>query len=135
MAESAPQSVVRANQSWQLLTLLFSLANLLEVAVIAHFVLFTPTFLDTIGFSKAEIDAWTGPIASAAFLVGIWFVPFWGVLADRYGRKPLILVYTGKMVSARVAARALGLPESAIVPGGDPGGEWDLKIILGTDWR
>jgi len=91
MTESASPPAARANQSWQLLTLLFSLANLLEVAVIAHFVLFTPTFLTTIGFSKAEIDAWTGPIASAAFLVGIWFVPFWGVLADRYGRKPLIL--------------------------------------------
>jgi len=34
---------------------------------------------------------WTGPISSLAFLVGIWFVPFWGVLADRHGRKPLIL--------------------------------------------
>ena len=78
-------------QSWQLLTLLFALANFLEVAVVAHFVLFTPTFLHTIGFSKSEIDAWTGPISATAFAIGIWFVPFWGVLADRHGRKPLIL--------------------------------------------
>lgn len=78
-------------QSWQLLTFLFALANFLEVAVVAHFVLFTPAFLHTIGFSKSEIDTWTGPISAMAFAVGIWFVPFWGVLADRYGRKPLIL--------------------------------------------
>lgn len=91
MAEPVSQPAGRVTQSWQLLTFLFSLANFLEIAVIAHFVLFTPTFLATIGFDKAGIDAWTGPIASAAFLVGIWFVPFWGVLADRYGRKPLIL--------------------------------------------
>lgn len=78
-------------QSWQLLTFLFALANFLEVAVVAHFVLFTPAFLHTIGFSKSEIDAWTGPISAMAFAVGIWFVPFWGVLADRYGRKLLIL--------------------------------------------
>ena len=91
MAESVSESAAHANQSWKLLTFLFSLANLLEIAVVAHFVLFTPAFLTTIGFSKAEIDAWTGPIASAGFIVGIWFVPFWGVLADRYGRKPLIL--------------------------------------------
>ncbi len=78
-------------QSWQLLTFLFALANFLEVAVVAHFVLFTPAFLHTIGFSKSEIDAWTGPISAIAFAVGIWFVPFWGVLADRHGRKPLIL--------------------------------------------
>lgn len=57
----------------------------------AHFVLFTPAFLQEIGFSQSEINTWTGPIASAGFLAGIWFVPFWGVFADRYGRKPLIL--------------------------------------------
>jgi hypothetical protein len=45
----------------------------------------------------------------------------------------LVLVYTGKLASARAAARALGLPASAIVIGGDPGGEWDIKIILGAD--
>jgi len=80
-----------ASQSWRLLTFLFALANFLEVAVVAHFVLFTPAFLHTIGFSKGEIDAWTGPISALAFLFGIWFVPLWGVFADRYGRKPLIL--------------------------------------------
>lgn len=85
------QGAQQTNQSWQLLTFLFALANFLEVAVVAHFVLFTPAFLHTIGFSKSEIDAWTGPISAIAFAVGIWFVPFWGVLADRHGRKPLIL--------------------------------------------
>ena len=88
---SNPQSRIPDHQSWQLLVFLFALANFLEVAVVAHFVLFTPAFLHTIGFSKNEIDAWTGPISSLAFLFGIWFVPFWGVFADRYGRKPLIL--------------------------------------------
>lgn len=78
-------------QSWVWLVFLFSLANFLEVAVVAHLILFTPTFFATIGFSTAEINTWTGPTASMGFLLGIWFVPFWGVLADRYGRKPLIL--------------------------------------------
>lgn len=86
--DKSPNSNLR---SWKLLTFLFALANFLEVAVVAHFVLFTPAFLHTIGFSKSEIDAWTGPISALAFLCGIWFVPFWGVLADRYGRKPLVL--------------------------------------------
>lgn len=87
----ADSSDAQQRQSWQLLTFLFALANFLEVAVVAHFVLFTPVFLQAIGFGKSDIDAWTGPISAIAFAVGIWFVPFWGVLADRYGRKPLIL--------------------------------------------
>ena len=91
MVESFAKPAAHNKQSWALLVILFSLANFLEVAIMAHFVLFTPAFLNTIGFSEADVNAWTGPISSLAFLLGIWFVPFWGVLADRYGRKPLIL--------------------------------------------
>jgi len=36
---------------------------------------------------------------------------------------------------ARVAARALGLSESAVITGGDPGGDWDIKVVVGTDWK
>jgi len=91
LSNPSHHSLITNPQSWKLLTFLFALANFLEVAVVAHFVLFTPAFLYTIGFSKSEIDAWTGPISALAFLLGIWFVPFWGVFADRYGRKPLVL--------------------------------------------
>ncbi len=104
--QSQSDAVAHVNsQSWTLLAVLFALANFLEVAVVAHFVLFTPTFLTTIGFTAAEVNTWTGPIASAAFLSGIWFVPFWGVLADRYGRKPLILrSYYIEVVAMALAA-------------------------------
>ncbi len=94
-------------QSWVLLTFLFAMANFLEVAIVAHFVLFTPAFLATIGFGEADINSWTGPIASAAFVVGIWFVPLWGVFADRYGRKPLILrSYAVEVAGMSLAALA-----------------------------
>jgi DHA1 family multidrug resistance protein-like MFS transporter len=96
---------IHNQQSWQLLTFLFALASFLEVAVVAHFVLFTPAFLHAIGFTPDEINVWTGPIASVGFLFGIWFVPFWGVLADRYGRKPLILrSYYVEVVAMALAA-------------------------------
>ncbi len=91
MNREATHSGRDGQQSWLMLTFLFSLANFLEVAIMAHFVLFTPAFLSEIGFNQEGINTWTGPIASAGFLLGIWFVPFWGVFADRYGRKPLIL--------------------------------------------
>ncbi len=100
-----PPATRRPTQSWQLLTFLFALANFLEIAVVAHFVLFTPAFLSAIGFSPSQISAWTGPLASAGFVLGIWFVPFWGVFADRYGRKPLILrSYYVEVVAMAIAA-------------------------------
>lgn len=98
-------TAAREKQSWALLTFLFSLANFLEVAVVAHFILFTPAFLSAIGFTASEINAWTGPAAALGFLFGIWFVPFWGVLADRYGRKPLILrSYYVEVIAMALAA-------------------------------
>jgi MFS transporter, DHA1 family, multidrug resistance protein len=104
-SHSQPLPLESNRQSWHLLTLLFALANFLEVAVVAHFVLFTPALLSAIGYGKGDIDAWTGPITSAGFIIGIWFVPFWGVLADRYGRKPLILrSYYVEVVAMAIAA-------------------------------
>jgi LCP family protein required for cell wall assembly len=57
--------------------------------------------------------------------------------ADRVYTQSLVLVYTGKLTSARVAARALGLPESVVITGADAnaGGEIDIKVIIGTDWK
>ena len=54
--------------------------------------------------------------------------------ADRVYAQSLVLVYTGKLASARAAARALGLSESAVITGAD-GGDADIKVIVGTDWK
>ena len=55
--------------------------------------------------------------------------------ADRIYTQSLVVVYTGKLASARAAARILGLPESAVITGVDPGGDIDIKVIVGTDWK
>ena len=55
--------------------------------------------------------------------------------ADRVYAQSLVVVYTGKLASARAVARILGLPESAVITGVDPGGNIDIKVILGTDWK
>jgi len=55
--------------------------------------------------------------------------------ADRVYSQTLVVVYTGQLASARVVARTLGLPESAVVTGADAGGDTDIKVIIGTDWK
>jgi MFS family permease len=37
------------------------------------------------------VDHWTGVLSSLAFVLGLPLLPFWGVLADRYGRKIIIV--------------------------------------------
>src|SRR5438067_837763 len=38
-----------------------------------------------------EVARWTGLLAAAMLVPALPLAPFWGALADRYGRKPVIL--------------------------------------------
>lgn len=51
---------------------------------------FLPLFLLQIGV-KDNVEMWSGLLFSAAFLAGAISSPFWGSLADKYGRKPMIV--------------------------------------------
>ncbi|WP_409294169.1 MFS transporter [Peribacillus sp. SCS-26] len=51
---------------------------------------FLPLFMIQIGVHD-HTELWSGLIFSAAFLAGAISAPFWGSLADRYGRKPMII--------------------------------------------
>lgn len=81
----------RSEQSWVTLTALFALASFVEIILFANLAAFTPLYLQELGFGDEGIKFWTGILASAGVFLGFWFVPFWGVLADRHGRKILIV--------------------------------------------
>ncbi|HYK74649.1 MAG TPA: MFS transporter [Pseudoneobacillus sp.] len=51
---------------------------------------FLPIFLLQIGVHE-HIEMWSGLIFSSAFFAGAIATPFWGNLADKYGRKPMIV--------------------------------------------
>jgi MFS transporter, DHA1 family, multidrug resistance protein len=51
---------------------------------------FLPIFLPQIGVHE-HIEMWSGLLFSAAFFAGAVASPFWGKVADRYGRKPMII--------------------------------------------
>lgn len=51
---------------------------------------FLPLFLLQIGLHH-NVELWSGLLFSVAFLTGALFAPYWGALADRYGRRPMIL--------------------------------------------
>src|SRR4051794_31070053 len=38
-----------------------------------------------------HLEAWTGTIFAVAFLASAVAAPFWGSIADKYGRKPMML--------------------------------------------
>lgn len=51
---------------------------------------FLPLFLPKIGVVHHK-EFWSGAIFSVSFLAGAVVSPYWGSLADKYGRKPMIL--------------------------------------------
>ena len=64
----------------------------MEVSAWGHLEAFTPLFLvQELAIADADIPRWTGLLAAASLVIAVPFSPFWGVLADRYNRKLLIL--------------------------------------------
>ncbi len=53
---------------------------------------FGPLFIETeLGVPSEDVPRWTGILTAAPLLVAAPLSPFWGVLADRYSRKVVIL--------------------------------------------
>jgi MFS family permease len=78
--------------SWQCLLAMFVLASLLEVSAWGHIQAFSPLYLqEGLGVSEQDVPFWTGIFAAAPLMVAAPLSLFWGVLADRYSRKVVIL--------------------------------------------
>lgn len=52
---------------------------------------FTPLYLPHLGVPLDQVAAWTGIIVAVSSAIGLPFLPFWGALADRYSRQPIIV--------------------------------------------
>jgi DHA1 family multidrug resistance protein-like MFS transporter len=80
------------SSSWVWLLALFTVAGFVEAAFWSQMVAFTPLFLRELGVeTAAEIESLTGVIAAVSTLIGLPLLPFWGALADRYSRQPVIV--------------------------------------------
>src|SRR2546423_2939359 len=73
------------------MTILFAVAGFFEVATYGQVTAFTPLYLPRLGIELVAVAFWVGAITSFSNVAGLPFLPFWGALADRYGRKPLII--------------------------------------------
>ena len=85
------QPAVQTNSSWIKLLVLFTFASLIETIFYGQFSAFTPLYLPKLGIQPADVARWTGIIAAVTGLIGLPFLPFWGALADRFSRKPVVL--------------------------------------------
>jgi MFS family permease len=77
--------------SWVWLLALYTFGSLVETIFYGQLGAFTPIYLPRLGVAVDLVPRWTGIIAAVAGVVGIPFLPFWGALADRFARKPIII--------------------------------------------
>lgn len=77
--------------SWSWLLGLYTVASLLETIFWGQMAAFTPVFLGNLGMPATQVAPMVGMIAAIVGAAGIPFLPFWGALADRYSRKPMIV--------------------------------------------
>ena len=89
-AEEAPRG---HRNDWRVLLFFFTLAGIVESQAFGHLSAFTPLFLQQLHVPQSEIPTWTGILAALSFVIGLPLLPFWGIWADRYTRK-LIIVRT-----------------------------------------
>ena len=79
------------SQHWAMVMGMFMLASIAETLAFGHFGAFTPLYLREMGIQGTAVGRWTGILSSAAFMLGIPLAPFWGVWADKYSRKLIIV--------------------------------------------
>ena len=89
---SAPLPTQRPRPTdWRLMMTLFLFAGFAESLAFGHFQAFTPLYLRELHVPASRIPAWTGFLGMIGFILGIPLLPFWGPLAERVGRKPIIV--------------------------------------------
>lgn len=111
--------------NWHVLLVLFVLAGIVESQAFGHLTAFTPLFLQELRVPPARVPSWTGIMSALAFVLGLPLLPFWGVWADRYGRKLIIVrsayvegvVFTVAALSPNVWVLALARLLSGFVLG------------------
>ncbi|UJF31633.1 MFS transporter [Paenibacillus hexagrammi] len=77
---------------WQINLVVLWLGQFLVMGGMTMIVPFLPLYLQDLGLTDShEIATWAGIIFAGNFVTSFLFQPFWGSLADRYGRKVMLL--------------------------------------------
>ena len=77
--------------SWIWLLILYTIASFVETVFWGQMAAFTPIFLHDLGMDPSQIPQMVGIVAAIVGAAGIPFLPFWGALADRYSRQPIVV--------------------------------------------
>jgi MFS family permease len=78
-------------QGWRSLLVAYGVTSTIESIGVSQIFAYLPLRLREVGLPEADIPAFTGIFTSLIFVFGILLVPFWGVWADKYSRRGVIV--------------------------------------------
>src|SRR5258707_13721261 len=71
---------------------------------------FLPLYVQALGVTqRSEVAVWSGVLAGSAALTMAVLAPIWGVLSDRYGRKPMLV---RAMLGGAILVGAMGFVDN-----------------------
>lgn len=90
---SAPYKLPDVNtlEPWKRTLWILWIGVLLCSASYTMSVPFLPLFLLELGVEERTVNFWAGVVHSSAFLVGAFMAPLWGALADKYGKRKMVI--------------------------------------------
>ena len=80
-----------ASPDWRRLLTLYWIVSVVEAIGVSQIYTFMPNRLADVGVATPEIDRLVGLLGSLFFVTGLPLIPFWGVWADKYSRKAIIV--------------------------------------------
>jgi DHA1 family multidrug resistance protein-like MFS transporter len=91
-----PESDIRRQettpvQDWRVLVAIFCITSVVESLGVSQIFAFAPTYLTQMGVADADRLHFIGLFSALIFVVGAPLVPLWGVWADKYSRKVVIV--------------------------------------------
>jgi MFS family permease len=81
----------RSSQDWRRLLVIFSITAAVEGLGVSQIFAFAPAYLSSMGVAEADRLRFVGIFGALIFIVGAPLVPLWGVWADKYSRKVVIV--------------------------------------------
>ena len=107
----------RPAPDWHSLLALYWVTSFIEGLGVAQIYAFLPNRLTEVGLSASDVGHFVGVLGALFFLSGLPFIPLWGVWADKYSRKAVIIR------SALVEAVVFGVVAASQAP-------WQLVVAM-----
>ncbi|MEX1171376.1 MAG: MFS transporter [Chloroflexota bacterium] len=88
---SLPDVPPRPVQDWRAIVAIFWITSMVEGMGVSQIFALLPTYLREMGVAEGDRLTFVGLFTSLIFVVGMPLVPLWGVWADKYSRKVVIV--------------------------------------------